>query len=309
LKHTDDEIKSYIESELTELNLDEKEKNNYFKYLKKINNYMNSKLCHHEIDVFTYVEEKLENLYAKFIHEGFTDQESTELSKNALLFSERQEAKLCLDFIRVANIEVEALKSKSCIYRRRMETAHAKKMHLVINGYTNEQNTNNIFKSNDNFFEKKFNANVPQLMYKYPITDELKNILSYLADFTDQGLLQELGITREQLSHLYPTTSDEVSTLKMLAKLDDEEIKERYGITREELLQKYPLNNDTLKALRSINQSSKTTINKIMNQTKDEVLHLRTITTEMIKQANQNFKLQKQQEIEKVKTMKKGTIN
>lgn len=55
-----------------------------------------------------------------------------------------------------------------------------------------------------------------------------------------------------------------------------------------------------------------TTVEKIFHQPKEEVLHLRTITTEMIQNANRQMKLQrgtysKEELLEKLKSMKNGT--
>lgn len=307
MAYTDDEIRNYIKNNLLELNLTEKEEERYLKFIKGLDIQLESKRYQKATDTFSHFEQKLEELYARFIHEGYTEEQSIILTKKTILFTNRREVKSILDFVRVANFEERAFKEDVIYFFRRINFAHAKKMFLLNENKGNNQTSYYILRASDKNFEKKFSTNIAQLQKKYPITEEIKQILAYLANFTDKDLKKELGVTREQLSFLYPTTLDEVSTLKMLAKLSDEEIKERYGITRDELLQKYPLNNDTLKALRSINQSSETAINKVMNQTKDEVLHLRTITTDMIKQANQKIKLQRQQQ--KVKCMKKGAIN
>lgn len=307
--HTDEEIEYFIKYSLTEFKLTEREQRRYFKFIRKIDKFINNEVSRHKRDIFYYIEEKLENLYARFIQEGFSEEQSIELSKNALLFSDRSVCELCLDFMRVCNIEVEAINSNTFIYKNQIEKAHARKMYLVKTGFINEQTANILLKCRDKDFERRFNTNIIELTNKYPITEEIKQILSYLASFTDEKLRNELGVTKEQLSYIYPTTIDELNTLKMLAKLNDEEIIKRYGITREKLLMKYPVNKDTLSALKSINQSSNAVINKVMNQPKEEVLHLRTITTEMIKQANRRVKLQKIIENNKVKSMKKGTIN
>lgn len=91
------------------------------------------------------------------------------------------------------------------------------------------------------------------------------------------------------MADIYPTTKEELKVLVFIAKLDDEKILSKYGITRKELLEKRPLNKSTLTALKTILLTSEKTIQNAFHQSKDEVLHLRTITVEMINDANQKF--------------------
>ena len=88
-------------------------------------------------------------------------------------------------------------------------------------------------------------------------------------------------------------TEEEVRVLGFIAKLDDEKILSKYGITRKELLEKRPLNKSTLTALKTILLTSEKTIQNAFHQSKDEVLHLRTITVEMINDANQKIRMQR----------------
>lgn len=313
MAYTEEEIKNFINTELVNLNLNTKEIDRYLKFIKKLDIYMNSHKNKFVSDAFSFIEQKLEELYAKFIQEGYDDKVSMELTKKALLFSDRNELAINLNFIRAIGLEEQALKEDILFFRRRIESAHAKKMYLVKKDNKEAQNIFNILRTTDKLFEKEFSVNMACLLKEYPITEELKQVLAYQANLTDKDLEEEFKLTREEISFIYPTTLDQLSTLKMIAKLSDEEIKERYGITREDLLQKYPLNNDTLKALRSIKLSKESVIENVFQQSKEEVLHLRTITTDMIILANRKMKLQKgtyskEELLEKLKCMKKGTI-
>ena len=314
MAYTEEDIKSFINTELANLNLNTREMERYFKFIKKVDTHIESHKYKFASDAFSFIEQKLEELYSRFIQEGYDDKESLELTKKALLFSDRNELATNLNFIRAIGLEQQALKQDILFFRRRIESAHAKKMYLVKENNKEAQNIFNILRTTDKSFEKEFPVNMTKLLKEYPITDELKQVLAYQANLTDQELKNEFKLSREEMSLIYPTTLEQLSTLKMIAKLSDKEIKERYGITRQNLLQKYPLNNDTLKALKSIELSKESTIEKIFHQSKEEVLHLRTITTDMIKLANQKMKLQKgtyskEELLEKFKCMKKGTIN
>lgn len=115
------------------------------------------------------------------------------------------------------------------------------------------------------------------------------------------------------MADIYPTTKEELKVLGFIAKLDDEKILSKYGITRKELLEKRPLNKSTLTALKTILLTSEKTIQKAFHQSKDEVLHLRTITVEMINDANQKIRMQRAKPCSKEELMqmfiqkKKGT--
>ena len=115
------------------------------------------------------------------------------------------------------------------------------------------------------------------------------------------------------MADIYPTTKEELKVLGFIAKLDDEKILSKYGITRKELLEKRPLNKSTLTALKTILLTSEKTIQKAFHQSKDEVLHLRTITVEMINDANQKIRMQRAKHCSKEELMqmfiqkKKGT--
>lgn len=305
-----EEIRNYVTHNLGYLNLTEKEVNKYVNFIMKTHNFAETHHLSSWTNSYNYFEQRFEDLTQLFLDRGYSEEESIELTKKIIIFSDRKELKDNLNFIRVLNCEKNAISSGTMFYRKKLEDSHARKKYLLEINDCKNQTVQSILKDNNARFEKRFNVSMPELRKKYPLTTEIKDIWEYLGNLPDEKLKEEFKITREQLAMIYPTTKEEVLTVKKIAYMSDEEIKETYGITREEVMQKYPLNNDTLKALRAIQNSKSTTVENIFKQPKEQVLHLRTITTEMINKANARFQLKKaymQARIEKEKCIKKGT--
>jgi len=309
----EEKIIDYVNTDLEYLNLTDTETKRYIQCIKNLTHHLNYKQNTEDCNFSSYFEEKFEEVYTRFILEGHDQPRSLELAKKAVLFANRKEYKIYLDFLRNIDLEEDVLMNNVLYFRRRIENSHARKKYLVKINDTENQNMYNLIKSSDNAFEKKFSVNLPKLINEYQLTTEVIQVWAYLASLDDNKLEQELKITREQLSMIYPTTIEEVSTLKTIADMKEEEITEKYGITRKELLQKYPLNNDTLKALKSIKLSSDKAIESTFHKSRQEIIHLRTITTDMIriaqkeKMALKRKVYTKEELVEKFKTMKKGT--
>ena len=270
--HTEIDIRNYINNQLDYLNLNPKEIERYVKFIKKLNTYIEKNKHKMSDNCFSYLEKKLDELYCRFIQEGYSQEESIELTKKAVLNSDRKEYKTNLDFVRAIGFEQKAIREDVIFFKRRVESAHYKKAYLVEKGNKKEQTLANILRTTDKDFEDKFSINMTKLTKKYPITDELKQIWLYQANLTDEEIIKEFGLNRYELSYIYPKTKEELATIKKIATMTDEEINERYGISRQELLQKQPLNTDTLNALRSINLASDKAIKNTFNKTKKEIL-------------------------------------
>lgn len=207
------------------------------------------------------------------------------------------------------------IKERFSLYNRHPEKVHAKKCFFIEIKYqdTDKGIIADLFKISDKDFEKKFQTNIVKLLKKYPLTEETKDVWKILANLTDVELYNEYHLTRKEMADIYPTTKEELKVLVFIAKLDDEKILSKYGITRKELLEKRPLNKSTLTALKTILLTSEKTIQNTFHQSKDEVLHLRTITVEMINDANQKIRMQRAKPCSKEELMqmfiqkKKGT--
>ena len=104
---TEEQIKNFIDTELSYLNLNDKERDRYIKLLIKINNFI--KYHRYTIDVFEYVEQKIEELYARFIEEGYSQEESILFTKKAGINLDRKDLTNNLDFLRAINLEKMAL--------------------------------------------------------------------------------------------------------------------------------------------------------------------------------------------------------
>lgn len=310
MKHTYEEIKTYINDNFDNFNLTAKEEERYIKFIGKMDNYINSHPNKFVSDTFNLFENRIEELYAFFKKEGYSEEKSIFLTKKAGLLSDRKDIYTNLNFIRAINMEEKILSEDLIFFRRRVDEAHARKAYLVSINDKDKQTMYNIIKITTENFEKKFNVNMAQLLKQYPMTDELKSIWAYQANLSDEKLKQEFGLSREQLAKIYPITKDELETIKKIGTSSNEEIFNKYGITKEELLRKYPLNRDTLKAIMSINKAKEETVDHLFGKPKQEVLKLRTITTEMILLANQKIKLKRKllETETKQQIKKKGTI-
>ena len=215
----------------------------------------------------------------------------------------------------VAFFEEKMIKERFSLYNRHPEKVHAKKCFFIEIKYqdTDKGIITDLFKISDKDFEKKFQTNIVQLLKKYPLTEETKDVWKILANLTDVELYNEYHLTRKEMADIYPTTKEELKVLVFIAKLDDKKILSKYGITRKELLEKRPLNKSTLTALKTILLTSEKTIQNAFHQSKDEVLHLRTINVEMINDANQKIRMQRAKPCSKEELMqmfiqkKKGT--
>jgi hypothetical protein len=310
---TEQEVKDYINSEYEYLNLTQKEFDRYVKFILKIDRFKswNSKLKNAG-NAFDFFESKFNQLYDLFLQEGYSKETSLELAKNGVIYADRHNYIVDFNILRVLNCEEQIIRSNVMLYKRVPEKVHAKKCYLMDINDIKNQTPNILLKISDKKFEKKFSVNVIELLKKYPLTDEIKNVWAYLSRLKDNELFDEFNLTREEMAMIYPTSAEEPAVLKTISKLTDEDIKIKYGVTREELLSKHPLNNDTLKALKAIQLSSDRTVKKLFKQPKENILNLRTITTEMIKSANREIKLQrgtysKEELREKLKCLKKGT--
>lgn len=311
MTYTKEEINDYIKNNLSFLELTNNEIKRYSDFIEKRYNYIKIKYKNTNIDVFEEFENKLEETYSFFIKEGYTEDKSISLTKNAILLSDRKDYVTRLNFIRTINSEEEVLEKNILFFAKRINEFHARKAYLVSINKAKEQTINNIFKITNEQFEKKYSIKMNTLIEKFPMTEEVKKVWSYQANLTNDELTKEFGLTREQLSLIYPTTKDELETIKMIGKSTNNEIINKYGINKDALLKKYPLNRDTLIALLSIKKAKDTTVEKLFSQPKEEVLKLRTITTEMIQLANQKIKLKyytKEELKEKLMSKKRESI-
>lgn len=281
-----EEIEEFIQGELSYLDLSTKQKEDYVKFIKKINEYY-IKYNKTDIDIKNLINERIEDYIDFFKTQGFDDKTSIKLVKNTILASDRNNLKEKLAFLRILNYEEKIILEDPQRLRFKLDYAHARKMHLKTTNDTKHETNYTIIRESIGNFEKRLKLNMAELTHKYPVTNELKKIWLMLGTMDDKKLKDTFNLTFEQLSQIYPTTIDEVATLKKLASMSDEEIIEKYGINREKLLQKYPINSDLLKALISIKQSSDKAIENTFYISREELLEFRTITTEMIKKATE----------------------
>lgn len=297
-----EEIEEFIQGELSYLDLSTKEKEDYVKFLKKLNQHYTA-YNRTDVDVKNIIIKRIEEYTDFFKSQGFDDKTSIKLVKNTILASDRSKLKEKLAFLRIINCEEKIIMEDPYRLRFNLDYAHARKMHLKITNDTKNETNYTIVRESIGNFEKRFKLNTFELTHRYPVTNELKEIWLMLGTMNDKKLKKDFNITVEQLNQLYPSTIDEVATLKKLASMTDEEITNKYGLTRQKLLEKYPVNSDLLKALVSINQSTDKSIENTFYMTKEELLQERTITTEMIKKAMEERKKLKKREYLKQKIL------
>ena len=305
------DIEQYVQGELSYLNLSTKEQERIIKYITYLD-YHYHKNNKKEINTISFFLNKLEDCNEFFKIQGFNEEKSIELAKKCVISYDNKNFKEKLAFLRINNMEESTIINDPLSIRFNLEKAHAKKMFLVNNNDKISQTRNFLIHTNDSDVQRRFNVRINDLLKQFPLTKETLEVFMIIATMNNQQFKNYFNMSREQLCYIYPTTKDELATLHFIAKMKDNEIKEKYGLTRNELLEKYPLNNDTLKALRSINQSSDKTIVNTFNKSRNEILNLRTITTNMIKIAQQEKlilkrQLAKQELLEQFKAMKKGT--
>lgn len=311
-----DEVRQYIISEYEYLNLTESQIQQYVKFILKIDKFRKYNVKLKNIgSALAFFEEKFNLIYDMFLSEGYNRETSLELTKRAILYSDRKKFLVILNLLRMLALEEQTIINGYILHMRFPENTHAKKCFFMeINHHdTDNKIFKDLFKISDKAFEDKFNTNVAQLLKKYPLSEETKEVWRILANLTDEKLYEEYHLTRQEMAEIYPTTKEELKILKLLSNLSDKEIIAKYGITRAELLRKYPLNSDTLRAIISINKTDDDTVAKLFDQPKSEVLKLRTITTEMILLANEKIKLKrkyysKEELKEKLMNKKRGTI-
>lgn len=296
------EIEGFVQGELSYLDLSTKQKEDYVKFIKKLNEYYTA-YNRTDVDVKNIIIERIEEYIDFFKSQGFDDKTATKLVKNTILASDRSKLKEKLAFLRILNYEEKIILEDPYRLRFNLDYAHARKMYFTSIGDNIHQTNYTIVRESVGNFEKRLKLNIAELTHKYPVTNELKEIWLMLGTMNNKKLKEAFNITIEQLSQLYPSTIDEVATLKKLASMSDEEITDKYGIAREKLLQKYPVNSDLLKALVSIKQSTDKAIENTFNIKREELLQFRTITTEMIIKANNEKKAIQKREYLKQKLL------
>lgn len=292
------EIEEFVQGELSYLDLSTKLKERYIKFIKNTDEHFKYRNINN-IDIKSLFLEKLEDSTEFFKIQGFDEKTSLEYAKTIVIETNSSKYKDKLAFLRVTNLQERVIMQNSLSLRFNLDKTHARKKYLIEINDRKSQTTSVLIHDSDERFKKRFNIDPTELIKKYPLNNESYVIWMMIATMNDLKFQEYFKLTREQLSYIYPTTKDEVATLHFIANLTDEEILERYDITREQLLEKHPLNNDTLKALKSLKLSSNKAIENTFNQTRQELLELRTITTEMIRTA--------QQKRNHLKSIKKGT--
>lgn len=312
-KYTYEEIKEHIKNNYSYLEPTDEEIERYIKFIQKLERYIENYNGLDTDNAFEYFQRKLEELYAFFIEEGYSEKDSLFLTKKTVVGSDRTSLITILNFIRAINLENSTIRSNITFCKSKIHEFHARKAYLVSIGDNKNQTLATIIRTTNQKFEQRFNVNMGKLLQQFPITDELKMVWAYQAELTDEKLINEYGIDRQKLAEIYPTTVDELETVCSICKLTNEEVETKYGISKEELLKKHPINRDTLKALAAINKTSDDTVSKLFGQPKSEVLKLRTITTEMILLANEKIKLKrkyysKEELKEKLMNKKRGAI-
>lgn len=275
------EIEEFVQSDLSYLNLSEKERERIINYIRNLDIYykIHNKSCN-AIDVLLA---KIDDCTEFFKFQGFDKETSVQFAKRAVIFYDNQNFKDKLSFLRVINLEEKILTKDSFGLRFNLEKAHAIKSYLVDTNNKEKQTESFMLQANNNKIKNRINVEVQELTKKYHLSQETKEVWKIISSMDNQKFESYFNLTREELSHIYPTTKEELATIHKIATMNDEEISKKYGITRQELLQKRPLNNDTLNALRSIKASSDKAIKNTFNKTREEILNLRTITTDMIR--------------------------
>lgn len=298
VKHvSDDEIKESIIERFNYLNLDESFIKRYTTLIKNFVDhrayYKNQYDYNEAMDIF---EANFNNMYNYFLELGYDEETSLALTKNIILFSNRNNYMETVRVFRLLNIEKEAIINLSILFPRKLNTIHARKCFLQEINYNADplKMASLLQKTTDSQFEKAFSEygiKVEDLMKKYPLTEENRQVINYLGNLKNNEIYDKFGVTRKQLAEIYPTTKNQLSLLMKIKNMKDEEIENKYGLTRSDLLSKYPLNANTLKALKTVKETTDRTIEKGFGKTKTEVIHLRTLTNEMVKMAFQNIRL------------------
>lgn len=281
---TNEEIEEYVQGDLAYLDLSTKEVETYIKYIMKLERYADMK-NYNDINVINIFEENF-NIVYEFYKIRFNDEEALNLTKGAVLYTDRKNwfNKLCL--IRVLNYDKKHI--TCCSRSVNAQQIHARKMYCL------KENLNiskyEIIKRSNKDFEEIYKTNQSNLDEKYPLTKEIICIWKYISNMTDEKFNEYFNIDRETFSKLYPTTKEELAALQILAKMNDSKVKETYGITKEEMYKKYPLNIDTLNTLKTINNMRNENINLLFGLDKEEVLNLRTINYKVLFDARDNDK-------------------
>ena len=112
---TEEEVREYIESELDYLNLDETMFNQYVKFIMKIDRFRkcNIKTKIYNVNgAFAFFEEKFSQLYDLFLKEGYDKETSLELTKNAILHSDRKNFITDLNLMRMLGFEEKMIKER-----------------------------------------------------------------------------------------------------------------------------------------------------------------------------------------------------
>lgn len=327
---TEEEVREWLIIEYDYLELTDDEIDSYVKFIMKIDRFRNcnlktngfkteaefyDRIVHNFPNTFDFFNSKFNQIEEYFKERGYDSEQCILFAKYIVVFSNKKALIEYLDFIRALGMEKEIVDERLLIHQVSLEKLHARKCYLSRIGYSKDYKIElrNLFKINDNSFEKKFNTNTTSLYEKYPVTEEVKNIWAYLSKLKDNDFYTNFKLSRKEMAAIYPTTTEELATLKTIANMTDEEIIEDFGITRKELLEKRPINKSTLTALKAISKAKEKTIQNAFHQSKDEVLHLRTITVEMINAANQKIRMQhakpcsKEELMQMFKQKKKGT--
>ncbi|MBE6146809.1 MAG: hypothetical protein E7168_00580 [Firmicutes bacterium] len=312
MEYTKEEILDFINHEYDFLELTENDKKRYLQFIEKTHRYITMQKHVKDADQFEYFNRKFNEVYETFLQLGRTSEQSLNYAKKLVLCSDRKDLIHKINFSIVTNFEEQAIMQELFFFKRSLENAHARKMHLIKLGDRDAQKTLQNLKSSDKVFEKKFQVSISKLQEKYPITDELLLVWGYQARLTDEQLKEQFGITREEMSYIYPTTKEELEVVKTIGKMDNKKAIALFGLPKEEILKKYPLTKDTLIALKTIAKASDTSVQSTMGDTKENILKLRTITTEMIRIARDKKRIElkkytRQELSESFKTLKKGT--
>lgn len=151
---TTQEIKEFVQGELSYLELSTEQQQKYINYIKDFDYYL-KKNRKNEISAQNILLQRLEESIEFFRLQGFDEKSATELAKNVVTSTKRKDWKIRFAFLRMINFEEKVITSSHQSQRFSLEKSHARKMHLVSINDRKNQNINTIINDTRGSFEKK----------------------------------------------------------------------------------------------------------------------------------------------------------
>lgn len=225
-----------------------------------------------------------ESLYDFLVCEGYVEEQIVESLKILPTLYRRSTFDKNIPLYEALGVKDDVLIHHPDKLRINVEQLHARKMCMLSLG--KDVDNSCLLEHRYANFQRRCNVTLSkeELMEKYPLTKEARQVFAYLRHKNDDEIQQIFHLSRKQVLQCYPTTLDELKGIQRVGCYDEEKFFERYGITRAQALTKYPLNSETLRSLLFIRSIPSEASCVVFGKDKEELLQQKNISVREIRQ-------------------------